>query len=323
MVLAIRPNLGAFEVNNFTGTEFRDKAAGFDKPTRLPQDDVQRTQWQKANKAWWESTPMRYDWRKPLVELPGSKEYFAEIDQRFLASAEKYLPSKNLPFDRLIPFDELHDKDVLEIGVGHGTHAQLIAPHCKSFTGIDLTRRAVEMTSKRFELCKLTGNILEMDAERMSFPDDSFDFIWTWGVIHHSADTRQVLREMRRVLRPTGNSVVMVYHRSWWNYWFVSGVLKGVLQGSLRRHGSVHGVSQAETDGAIARYYTPVEWREATESLFKIDAIQIFGLKAEVVPIPPGRFKSLAEFALPDAAARLLTNRLQMGSFLVAHMHKV
>ena len=34
----------------------------------------------------------------------------------------------------------------------------------------------------------------------MEFADNSFDFIWSWGVIHHSADTQRVLREMHRVL---------------------------------------------------------------------------------------------------------------------------
>src|SRR5262249_49165695 len=156
-------------MKNFTGAEFGNKATGFNEPTQLPHNEMQRSQWQIANKAWWESTPMRYDWREPLTEIPGSEGYFREIDRRFLASVYKYMPWKNVPFEHLIPFDQLHDKDVLEIGVGHGTHAQLIAPYCRSFTGIDLTAHAVEMTSKRFKLFKLPGKVLEMDAEEMSF----------------------------------------------------------------------------------------------------------------------------------------------------------
>jgi ubiquinone/menaquinone biosynthesis C-methylase UbiE len=155
----------------------------------------------------------RYDWREKLAEIPGSKEYFNEIDRRFLTSVRKYMPWRVVPFEELIPFDELRDKDVLEIGVGHGTHAQLISPRCRSFTGIDLTSRAAEMASKRLRLFNIPGKVLEMDAEQMSFPDGSFDFIWSWGVIHHSADTRRVLQEMNRVLRANA-STVMVYHRS-------------------------------------------------------------------------------------------------------------
>jgi ubiquinone/menaquinone biosynthesis C-methylase UbiE len=304
-----------------TRAEF-GKAVGFNEPTQLPRDEIQRGQWQAANKAWWESAPMRYDWREKLTQIPGSEEYFREIDGRFLASVRKYMPWKNLPFEQLIPFDQLRDKDVLEIGVGQGTHAELIAKHCRSFTGIDLTAHAAEMTSKRFRLFKLPGNVLEMDAEEMGFANNSFDFIWSWGVIHHSADTRQVLKEMHRVLRPNGKCVVMVYHRSWWNSWVVSALLRGLLQGELRRHGSLHRVGQAATDGAIARSYTPREWRAATDNLFNIDSIQICGLKTDVIPLPHGRLKSLVESVVPDALARFFTNRLEFGSFLVAQMRK-
>ena len=139
---------------------------------------------------------MRYDWRNSVGYEFGSREYYAEIDQRFLASANEYLPHRGRPFDQLIPYEELPSLDVLEIGIGHGTHAQLLAQTAKSFTGIDLTEAAKASTARRFELMGLNGRIMQMDAEVMSFPDASFDFIWSWGVIHHSADTRRVLGEM-------------------------------------------------------------------------------------------------------------------------------
>jgi SAM-dependent methyltransferase len=178
------------------------------------------------------------------------------------------------------------------------------------------------MTSKRLRLFDIPGKVLEMDAEQMSFPDGSFDFIWSWGVIHHSADTHRVLREMNRVLRPNGTSTVMVYHRSWWHSYIVYGLLKGVIQGKMREHGSLHHVSQAAIDGAIARCYLPREWRAATDGLFQIESIQIYGLKTDVIPLPYGRLKTLMEAMVPDAVARFLTNHMRMGSFLVAHMRK-
>ena len=68
-----------------------------------------------------------------------------------------------------------------------------------------------------------------MDAEKMDFADASFDFIWTWGVIHHSSNTRQILSEMSRILRPGGRAVVMVYHRSFLYYYVFNGFFRGVL----------------------------------------------------------------------------------------------
>jgi hypothetical protein len=81
-------------------------------------------------------------------------------------------------------------------------------------------------------------------------------------------------------------------------------------------------VAQAAIDGAIARYYTASEWREISSGLFDIVSIRIFGQKVEILPFPPGISKSLLERLIPDASGRLITNRLRLGSFLVAEMRR-
>jgi ubiquinone/menaquinone biosynthesis C-methylase UbiE len=304
-----------------SGRTFEKKAAGFDHPTQLPRDEEERRRWQAANRAWWESTPMRYDWRDEITQSPGSEAYFKEIDRRFLASARVFMSWRNVPFDTVIPFDELADKDVLEVGVGQGTHAQLLASHCKSFVGIDLTTAAAAMTSKRLKLFGIPGKVVQMDAERMGFGANSFDFVWSWGVVHVSADTQRVLAEIERVLRPGGRCTIMVYYRSWWNYQ-VSGFLRAVFLGQWRTLGTLHHVSQSGSDGAIARYYKPHEWRAATRSLFVIESMQIYGLKSDIVPLPHGRLKQIVMRLIPDSLARFMTCRMRMGSLLVAHMRK-
>ncbi len=264
---------------------------------------------------------MRYDWHKDLEQSSGSKAYFQEIDRRFHSSARKFMPWRDIPFDTVIPFADLHDKDVLEIGVGQGTHAQLLAARARFFAGIDLTDTAVRMTAKRLELFDVRGSVLQMDAEGMAFADGSFDFVWSWGAIHQTADTQHVLAEIHRVLRPGGSCTVMVYYRSWWNY-YVSGLLRAVSQGQWRKNRSLHHVSQSATDGAIARYYKPNEWRTATRSLFVLQSIEIYGLKSDVVLLPHGRLKQSVMNLIPDVLARFLTRKLRMGSLLVAHMRR-
>jgi len=56
--------------------------------------------------------------------------------------------------------------------------------------------------------------------------------------------------------------------------------------------------------------------------LFEIESFKFYGLKAELLPLPAGRLKAALEAAIPDGVARLMTNKLRMGSFLVAHMSK-
>lgn len=264
---------------------------------------------------------MRYDWREQLDASLGSAAYFEEIDRRFLGAARRFMPECALPFDAVIAFDALADRDVLEIGVGQGTHAQLLAPRCKSYTGIDLTGRAAEMTARRLNLFRLPGAVARMDVEALAFRADSFDYIWSWGVVHHTADTTRALGEIHRVLRARGECTLMVYYRSWWSY-YVFGLLRSLF---LRRRGegnSLHAAVQNGTDGAIARFYTAAEWRGLASGLFAIDGFAVYGQKSDIVPLPAGRLKDRLLPLLPDAIARFLTHTLRMGSFLVIRMRK-
>lgn len=266
---------------------------------------------------------MRYDWNEHISAPVRSEEFFAEIDERFFEATRTFMPWRRVPFDSLIDFDSLGTKDVLEIGVGCGSHAGLLSRYAASFVGIDLTDYAVETTSQRLKTFGLDGKILRMDAEMLQFEDKSFDFIWSWGVIHHSADTRQVLREMRRVLKPNGSAVAMVYHRGFWNYYICSGFARGVLGLDLLRTGSLHRTVQRHTDGAMARYFSVPEWKKlASECGFRVQRTRVYGAKPELIPIPGSLLKAALLKIIPDSLSRLFTSQLKMGSFLVSQLKK-
>ena len=104
-------------------------------------------------------------------------------------------------------------KDVLEIGVGLGADHVEFARNGARLTGIDLTERAIGMTRQRLAALGFTSNLQVGDAENLPFPDDSFDWVYSWGVIHHSPDTPKAAAEILRVLRPGGRFAVMIYQR--------------------------------------------------------------------------------------------------------------
>ena len=301
--------------------ELEELPKGFSQPTALPASTDEERGWQDANRDWWESHPMRYDWKGGIPYDEFSKEFYAEIDRRFFTAVELYAPCKKIPFDWLIDFDSLRTKDVLEIGVGNGSHAQLLAEHAKSFTGIDLTEYAVRSTSERMRAFGLAGTVAQMDAEQMQFPDNSFDLVWTWGVIHHSANTRKIVEEMHRVLRPGGEAFVMVYHRTLWEY-YVQGVLLATLSGQIFKPAALHESIQRRTDGAMARYYKASEWRQLVSDLFLVKEIRIYGKKTELVPLPAGKLKDLLVELMPNSFSRFLTNKCRWGSFLVSRLVK-
>jgi 2-polyprenyl-3-methyl-5-hydroxy-6-metoxy-1,4-benzoquinol methylase len=308
--------------SNFDRTNFQNKAHGFEDPVQLPMDQKAARTWQDANKSWWENTPMRYDWRASIDIEPGTKPYYDEIDRRFLDATRHYLPWKRAPFETLIPYAELHQLDVLEIGVGQGTHAQLIAPHTKSFTGIDLTESARVSTRRRFDLASIDGAILQMDAEIMLFPHHSFDFIWSWGVIHHSSNTQNIIREMHRVLRPGGYATVMVYHRSILQYYLINGILRGLLRGEFWKTGSIHRINQAATDGALARFFSVTDFAALVGGLFSIENYWITGQKPDAIPLPNGTLKNFLIDHLPDVVTRFMTDRIRLGTFLIVRMRR-
>jgi len=111
-------------------------------------------------------------------------------------------------------FDEGRERDVLEIGVGMGAdHLEWAKSGPHSLTGIDLTPRAIEHARARFHIYGLHSDLRVADAEQLPFADESFDLVYSYGVLHVSPDTPRAVQEVRRVLRPGGVARVMVYHK--------------------------------------------------------------------------------------------------------------
>lgn len=295
----------------------------FTSPEQLPACAEEAKTWQEANRSFWQSNPMRYDWKRPVEANPFSQPFFKEIDTRFFSNVWEFMPWGKVPFDNLIDFEALQGKKVLEIGVGMGSHAQLLAERAASYAGIDITEYAVKATSERLKLFGLRGEVFQMDAEKLAFPDATFDTIWSWGVIHHSSNTQQIVREMYRVLKPGGDAIIMVYHRGWWNYYLLGGLIHGIIKGGLFRTRSLHKTIQSNTDGALARYYSARSWRRVVGEIFSVDYILIKGSKPEVFPIPGGRMKSALMAVVPNFLTRFMTNSCAMGSFLVSRLVKM
>ena len=72
----------------------------------------------------------------------------------------------------------------------------------------------------------MRGEFRTADAENLDFADQSFDLVYSHGVLHHTPDTLRAIGEIHRVLRPGGRAVVMLYHRDSYNYRVNIGVLR-------------------------------------------------------------------------------------------------
>jgi len=114
---------------------------------------------------------------------------------------------------------------VLEVGVGTG----LALPHYlpgKRVTGIDLSAEMLARARTRVLQRRLPNvdGLLEMDAEAMAFPDDGFDIAVAMFVASVVPHPRQLLAEMRRVVRPGGHLLFVNHFAAeagprWWIEW--------------------------------------------------------------------------------------------------------
>lgn len=141
--------------------------------------------------------------------------------------AERYRLEPYIP--GFAGFEGCHGMRTLEIGVGLGADHQSFAEGGADLWGIDLTRRAVDHTTRRLELFGLQSRLAVGDAERLPFPDDAFDLVYSWGVLHHSPDTPQAFREVLRVLKPGGAARIMIYSK-----WSLVGMMLWARYGLLR-----------------------------------------------------------------------------------------
>ena len=167
------------------------------------------------------------------------------------------------------------------------------------------------------------GHVSQLDAERMDFSDASFDFVWSWGVIHHSSDTGKIIEQIHRVLRPGGELTFMVYHQSIWNTFVRGWFYYGLLKGGLFRGKNAHELIQENTDGAMARYYTIAELDRELAGKFKLEKLDLLGSKLQVLPMKYGPLKEKLAALIPDALGRWITNREFFGYMVVAHCVRI
>lgn len=116
---------------------------------------------------------------------------------------------------------DFSDKRVLEIGLGQGADGEQIARRGAIYNGVDLTDEAVRRTSMRFRLRDLPFERIEQaSALSLPFDDNSFDIVFSHGVLHHIPEIGAAQREIARVLKPDGKLIAMLYAKWSLNYLF-------------------------------------------------------------------------------------------------------
>jgi|SRR5579871_379167 len=191
--------------------------------------------------SWWSSKPMTYgsvhgessydvgNADEANYRL-GSEEFFHRVDETFYGW-NRPLHDATGKFGRIFPYSQYADRAVLEVGCGMGTLAMNWAQHGARITAVDLTLTAVEQSRRRFSLFQLPGVFQQEDGRHLSFADGTFDYGYSWGVLHHSPDLGASLRELMRVIKPGGGFGVMLYYRRSLYQWYRIQYIEGFLHG--------------------------------------------------------------------------------------------
>ena len=195
----------------------------------------------------------------------GTREFFDHVERHRYEEYAPWMPS-------VMGFNDFRGARLLEIGCGMGTDLLQFARGGARVTGADLTPRSVEISKARFHLYEMPGDFLITDGERLPFADESFDVVYSNGVLHHTPGTDVAVREAHRVLKRGGTAKVMLYHRNSLAYWGELFFRRGLLGGELLRGRSMSEVMSTwvEISSADARPLVKVYSRNEASALFKM-----------------------------------------------------
>jgi SAM-dependent methyltransferase len=231
------------------------------------------------------------------------ERFFTDYD------AFRYRQEAHIPrcLDRL----NVAGKQLLEIGIGEGADGEQLIRRGAKYSAIDLTPAAVERTITRLTLRDLPFHRIEQASVlSIPWPDDSFDLVFSHGVLHHVPDVRLAQAEIHRVLRPGGELVVMLYARWSLNYLLAIGairraavlaaypvrahVTRGALGGHLRnaermglgRYLRMREFVHANTDGPDNPYSKVYDLRRVRADFPAFEIIEAWRAFMHAPPLP-------------------------------------
>ena len=180
----------------------------------MPKTDVAEV------KEFWNANPCQSD----LSQQTDRRRYFEEISQKRYGGREWHLPI-------VANFDGYRGKEMLEVGCSIATDGLEFAKRGAIYTGVDLTPHSIELARERFKLFGVPGKFVAVNAEeKLPFPDNTFDHVYSFGVIHHSPTPSKIVAEIHRVLKPGGTITIMLYNRSSINYYIEIMFLRKIFR---------------------------------------------------------------------------------------------
>jgi SAM-dependent methyltransferase len=161
------------------------------------------------------------------AQVGGLHEHFQDDYEKFFTDYDRFRYQNERHLLACIDALDVAGKQVLEIGLGEGSDSERLMRRGAHWSGVDLTSESIERVRTRLTLRELPFEDLRQGSVLgLPFVDDSFDMVFSHGVLHHVPDVKQAQNEIHRVLRPGGELVIMMYARWSLNYLVSIGLIR-------------------------------------------------------------------------------------------------
>lgn len=232
-----------------------------------------------AAKAVWGASPA--GWTFGNDYKPGSQHFFDSVlAKRFTYECDW--------LNDVVHFEKYRDKKVLEIGCGAGYDAYQFCKNGADYTGIDITPANPLLVKQHLSYYGYAPTTHEMDAEKMNFKEE-FDFVYSFGVLHHIPDMQKVLNNCYSALKKDGEACIIVYYK-YSIFYVLSTVLTawilrgGFLKRSLAQQRGL--IEYSESDQLpLVNVYSKKALRKMMEKAgFNVDRLCVRKLVHEDLP---------------------------------------
>lgn len=254
---------------------------------------------------YWNSHTLGFQYVTDRSIEPSSPEFFTHI--------RPWMNPYKFPWimERIERESELlQGKHLLEIGCGMGYDSLEFLKRGVKVTATDLTPNAVKMTIRHFEIEGVQAEAVHTaNALALPYENNTFDAVWSNGVLHATGDTKRAISEARRVLKPGGRAIISHFYRKpSWMY-----ALNRLGRENIEYKEEDPPVNEFYTENEILDMFTGFQVVEAVQDHYRALPVRRDGLKAGLYKYG---FKPVYNL-IPERLAKQLAYKLSVTAIKV------